>query len=84
MARSGQRGTQTLRCRVCRLQRLPEEEFTRGLCPSCLESDRRRKRGARGAKLLEKAKNSGTVERDGKTFNLIILPPKQRSGRKTR
>jgi predicted RNA-binding Zn-ribbon protein involved in translation (DUF1610 family) len=35
MARSGKRMHKP-RCKRCRLQRLPEENFVRGLCPACL------------------------------------------------
>jgi hypothetical protein len=72
------------RCRRCRLERLPEENFVRGLCPACLELDRRKRRSATGARALSKAKDAGTVERDGQTFQVVVLPPKRRGGRRIR
>ena len=84
MARSVQRRFQTPRCTRCHLARLPEEEFHRGLCPACLEADKRYRRRKQGAKLLEKAKSAGTLKRDGQTFQLLVLPAKRRTGRKSR
>jgi predicted RNA-binding Zn-ribbon protein involved in translation (DUF1610 family) len=77
MARSGKRMHKP-RCKRCRLQRLPEENFVRGLCPACLELDRRYRRRKTGSRLLEKAKDAGTVVRDGQTFRVTVLPPKRR------
>jgi hypothetical protein len=89
MARSGKRRMHNPRCRRCRLQRLPEETFpngkpgwTRGLCPACLELDRQRRRSATARRLLDKAKDGGTVERDGQMFHVVVLPPKRRSGKR--
>jgi predicted RNA-binding Zn-ribbon protein involved in translation (DUF1610 family) len=67
------------RCRSCGLIRLPEETFVRGLCPACLEAERHDGRRATGARILAKAKDAGTVERDGQTFTVSVLPPKRRS-----
>jgi len=78
------RQPQPYRCRRCRLERTPEEfAWTRGLCPACLEVDRRLRRRKAGARILAKAKDLGTVERDGQTFR-VVLPPKRRTGRKVR
>jgi hypothetical protein len=82
-------------CRRCRLERLPEETFrggrglqesawTPGLCPACLEVDRRERRSRVGRKLLNKANDGGTVDRDGQTFRVTVLPPKRSSGRRIR
>jgi hypothetical protein len=84
MARSGKRRTHNPRCRRCRLERLPEENFVRGFCPACLELDGRQRRRRVGANLLDKAKDAGTVEREGRTFQVVVLPPKRRTGRKIR
>jgi hypothetical protein len=32
--------------------------------------------------VLEKARDAGTVERDGQTFTVVVLPPKRRGGRR--
>ena len=71
-------------CRTCRLEQLPEEMFYRGLCPACMDVDKRRRHAATGACLLAKAKDAGTVERDGQTFTVVVLPPKRRGGRRIR
>jgi hypothetical protein len=62
-----------LRCRGCKLQRLPEEKFYRGLCPACLDVDKRRRRSERGRRQLAKARDGGTVKRDGQTFKVVRL-----------
>ena len=84
MARSGKRRFHTPRCTRCHLARLPDEDFHRGLCPACLEADKRYRRRQLGAKVLERAKSAGTVERDGQTFQVVVLPPKRRTGRRIR
>jgi hypothetical protein len=61
------------RCRNCGLIRFPEERFYRGLCPACLEADKGKRRRAAGARILAKAKDAGTVERDGQTFRVVQL-----------
>jgi hypothetical protein len=92
MARHNKRRPPRPRCRNCGLLRLPEETgrvpglrlnaeqrmFVRGLCPSCLEADRRERRRRTGARILSKAKDAGTVERDGQVFRVVQLPPKRR------
>jgi hypothetical protein len=84
MARSGKCRTHNPRCRQCKLERLPWETFHRGLCAACLELDRRQRRRKTGRRLLDKAKDAGTVDRDGQTFQVVQLPPKRRSGRRIR
>jgi hypothetical protein len=84
MARSKRRRSNVPRCRLCRLQRLPEETFVRGLCLSCLELDRRKRRSERGRRLLDVATDGGTVQRDDQTFHVVVLPPKRRSSRRIR
>lgn len=87
-----------LRCKGCGLLQLPEEAtrtpglrltaeqrtFVRGLCPTCLEADRRERRRRTGARILSKAKDAGTVERDGQTYHVVVLPPKRRGGSRIR
>jgi hypothetical protein len=69
-------------CRRCKLQRLPEETFWGGLCPACRDVYAHRRRKATGALILEKAKAGGTEERDGQAFQVAVLPPKRRRGRR--
>ena len=75
------RGSAPHHCRRCRMRRLPEERFPGGLCLRCFDLVRTRKRGAVGAKVLAKAKDGGTLERDGQTFNVVVLPPTRRRRR---
>ena len=82
MAPSGKRRIHHPCCRRCRLERLPEEKFTCGLCPACLELARQHCRNEVGRKLLDSAKDGGTVDRDGQTFHVVVLPPKRRSRRR--
>jgi hypothetical protein len=84
MARNEKRRMHYPRCRRCRLERLPEETFYRGLCPACMDVDKRKRHAATGARLLAKAKDAGTVERDGQTFTVVVLTPKRRGGRRIR
>jgi hypothetical protein len=81
MKRNRRRRSSPHHCQRCRLQRLPEERFPGGLCLACLEVVRRRKRRALGANVLAKATHVGTLERDGQTFQLVVLPPKRRRSR---
>lgn len=69
------------RCRRCKVRREPWERLTiGGYCPSCSEAVRTRRSRKTGARLIAKAKDAGTVERDGQTFTVTVLPPKRRSG----
>jgi hypothetical protein len=72
------------RCRRCRLERFPEETFVRGFCPACLQLERQERRAKTGARALAKAKDAGTVERDGKAYRVLVLPPKWRGGSRIR
>jgi predicted RNA-binding Zn-ribbon protein involved in translation (DUF1610 family) len=72
------------RCRNCGLLRLPDERFTRNLCPSCLNAERSQRRRATGAQVLANARDAGTVERDGQTFRVVQLPPTRMGGRRIR
>jgi hypothetical protein len=71
--RRRRRSNHPFRCRRCRLERLEGEKFQRGLCPACLDVDRRRRRSERGQRQLANAKDGGTVERDGQTFKVVQL-----------
>jgi hypothetical protein len=73
-----------LRCRRCRDLRHDGERFYRGLCDTCRADDGAKRRAGVGARLLEKAKDGGTVDRDGQTFHVVVLPAKRRSGRRIR
>jgi len=56
------------RCRHCRLERLPEETFDRGLCPTCLAKDQqegRRGVGAAWQKQKTPARSSATARIPG-------------------
>jgi hypothetical protein len=72
------------RCRRCQLERLDGETFHRGLCPACLELDQRKRHRDTGARILERAKDGGTIEREGQTFRVVQLPRKRRGGRPVR
>ena len=66
------------RCRRCKARREPWERLTiGGYCPSCSEAVRTRRSRKTGARLLAKAKQAGTVERDGQEFQVLVLPPKR-------
>jgi hypothetical protein len=67
-----------LRCRRCQLWRAPDERFYRGLCSSCRKEKAKARRAATGARILAKAKDAGTLERDGQQFRVVALPPKRR------
>ena len=69
------------RCRRCNLERLPEETFWNGHCPACRALQAKRARAESGTKLLAKAKDGGTLEREGQTFRVVVLPPRRRSRR---
>jgi len=84
MARRKPKPHYVLRCRRCRDLRLEGEKFYRGLCPTCLELDKRKRRRETATRVLAKAKDAGTVERDGQTFQVSMLPPKRRGGSRIR
>ena len=65
------------RCRRCKLERLPEETWWRGFCPSCRASFAAKRRAATGAKILARANPLGIEERDGQAFTIMQLPPKR-------
>jgi hypothetical protein len=65
-----------IRCRGCDLFRFPDETFPGGYCPSCLDERSRKRRSATGARVLARAKDGGSLERDGETYRLVLLPPK--------
>lgn len=69
------------RCRRCKLERLPEESFWNGHCPACRAIQAKRIRAESGTKLLAKAKDGGTLEREGQTFRVVVLPSKRRRRR---
>jgi hypothetical protein len=70
-----------VRCRRYRDLRQDGEKFYNGFCDSCRQKRAAARRSATGARLLELAKNAGTVERDGQTFSVVVLPPKRRRRR---
>jgi len=85
MSRPKRRAEKVQRCRRCPTTPAPDEyAWTRGLCPACLELDRQERRSRVGRKLLDKAKDGGTVDRAGQTFHVVVLPPKRRGGRRIR
>jgi hypothetical protein len=69
------------RCRRCKLAREPEETFWNGHCPACRALHATRARAEKGSKLLAKAKDGGTLEREGQTFRVVVLPSRRRSRR---
>ena len=71
-----------LRCRRCKLERLPEETWRGGFCPACHAVYAAERRKATGNRILARAKPQGTEERDGQTFHVVQLPPKRRGGRR--
>ena len=73
-----------VRCPRCRDLRQEGERFYHGLCDTCRAERAAVRRSATGARLLDKAKDGGTVERDGQTFHVTVLPAKRRTGRRTR
>jgi hypothetical protein len=72
------RSEHVLRCRRCRDLRHDGERLYRGLCDSCRSDAAAERRAVTGARLLERAKDGGTVDRDGQTFHLTVLPPNRR------
>jgi len=62
-------------CRSCRLERLPDETFHNGFCPACSERNGKGSRRRVGSALLARAKTGGAIERDGRTFQVVTLPP---------
>jgi hypothetical protein len=73
------------RCCRCPTTWTPSEyAWTRGLCLACLELDQQQRRSRTGRRLLDKAKDGGTVDRDGQTYHVVVLPAKRRSGRRIR
>jgi len=69
-----------IHCRDCDTPRVDDEIFWHGRCPSCRKARGASHRQQMGAKLLAKAKDAGTVLRDGQTFTVVTLPPKRRGG----
>jgi hypothetical protein len=69
------------RCRRCKFERLPDETFWTGHCPACRALHAKRARAESGAKLLAKAKDGGTLEREGQTFRVVVLPSRRRRRR---
>jgi hypothetical protein len=69
------------RCRECKLERLPEETFHGGLCPACHDAYAKARRKRTGANVLARAKAGGLEDRDGRTFQVTVLPPKRRHRR---
>jgi hypothetical protein len=69
------------RCPRCKIGREPEETFWNGHCPACREIRSKRIRAESGTKLLAKAKDGGTIEREGQTFRVVVLPSRRRSRR---
>jgi hypothetical protein len=67
------------RCRRCKLEREPEETFWNGHCPACRAVQAKRARAESGAKILAKAKDGGTLEREEQTFRVVVLPSRRRS-----
>lgn len=76
------RRPQPPRCHRCGLLRFEWETFFRGLCDKCRAEVGAENRRQRGARVLAKAKDAGTLERDGQTFTVVVLPPKRRGGRR--
>ena len=62
-------------CLRCKLERLPEETFPGGLCAACRHLNGKAHRVRSGARALARAKDAGTVDRDGQTFRVLDLPP---------
>ena len=69
-----------VRCQRWRDLRQDGEKFYNGFCDSCPQKRAAARRSATGARLLELARAHGTVERDGRTFRVVALPPKRRKG----
>ena len=78
--RRQRRPDHVVRCRRCRDLRQEGEKFFNGFCDSCRQKRGAARRAATGARILERAKDAGTVERDGRTFRVVVLPPKRRRG----
>jgi hypothetical protein len=73
-----------IRCRDCGGWREDDERLFHGRCEVCRDKRSQARRAATGARALAKAKDAGTIERDGQTFKLVVLPPKRRGGRRIR
>ena len=78
------RSPDVVRCRRCRDLRQDGESFYNGYCTTCRHERAAARRAATGARILKRAKNAGTVEREGQTFHVVVLPPKRRGGRRIR
>jgi hypothetical protein len=74
----------TIRCRHCKRWREDDERLFGGSCEGCRDKRAQARRAATGARALAKAKDGGSVDRDGQTFKLVVLPPKRRGGRRIR
>jgi hypothetical protein len=72
------------RCRDCRTLRYEGELFFYGRCPACRDKNGSAIRTRTGARALTKARDAGTVERDGKVYQVLVLPPKRRKSRRSR
>jgi hypothetical protein len=73
-----------IRCRDCGGWRMDDELFWRGRCEDCRDKRSAARRAATGARALALAKDAGTLERDGQTFRVLLLPPKRRGGSRIR
>ena len=71
-----------VRCRDCGDLRLEDELFFHGRCPACRVRAGIAARARTGARVLAKSKAAGTVERDGKAYQVLVLPPKRRRRRR--
>ena len=84
MARRKRKPPRAPRCRDCRDVLLEGERYYRGLCDFCRSKRATARHAATGARLLDKAKDAGTVDRDGQPYRVVVLPPKRGSGRRMR
>jgi hypothetical protein len=71
------RSDHPFRNRKCRDLRQDGETFYRGLCETCRTEAACERRAETAARALAKAKEGGTIERDGRTFSVVVLPAKR-------
>jgi hypothetical protein len=68
-------------CRACGTERLSHERFAAGCCPSCRFLYGKERRAETAARLLARARDGGSEERDGQTLHVLVLPPRGRRRR---
>ena len=69
------------RCGRCKLMRESWETWYGGFCPACRDFYAKKRHRKAGARALAGAHDGGTLEREGQTFRVVVIPSKRRSRR---